>query len=599
MQEKRIQRLRIISGIMLAVACIFVVRLYYLQIIHGDAYAKEAEGQYVGTVSNEFDRGSIYFTAKDQKLVAGATINSGFEVAITPRMIEDAETTFTALSKIIPLDKEEFLRKVARTDDPYEDIAKRVSRADREAIEALDIPGVGTYRETWRYYPGDGLASQVLGFVGFGPDGKTLTGRYGLEAYHDDVLTRRADDLYVNFFAEVFTNIRETIFDRTEEAEADLVLTIEPTVQAYLESELGGIMKEWNSDQTGGIIMDPKTGAILAMASDPSFDLNNYGKEKDAGVFLNPAVQDVYEMGSTVKPLTVAAGLDAGVITANSTYTDNGFMTMNNKTFGNYDGRARGPGTTMQDVLNQSLNTGVAHIVGRMGNARFAEYMLEKFHLGEETGIDLPGERQGLVSNLSSNRDIEYATASFGQGIAVTPINITSALAILGNGGISVTPHVVREIRYTNGRVKKFTPNPPVQEISPKASEEISRMLVTVVDKALLGGKVKIPEYSIAAKTGTAQVARPRNEGGGYYEDRYIHTFFGYFPAYDPKFIVFLYTKNPKNAEYASHTLTHPFMRTAKFLLHYYSIPPDRAPSAPVTHTEVLPRRDSHGTTHI
>jgi stage V sporulation protein D (sporulation-specific penicillin-binding protein) len=582
MQEKRLFRIRIVSGIMLFLASLFVVRLYFLQIVHGDAYAKEAESQYVGTVANEFDRGSIYFTGKDNKLVAGATINSGFEVAITPSMIEQPSEVYLQLSSIIPLDKDEFMRKAARKEDPYEDVAKRVSKADREKIEALNIKGVGTYRETWRYYPGDGLASQVLGFVGFGADGKTLTGRYGLEAYHDDILTRRADDLYVNFFAEVFTNIRETIFDRTEESEADILLTIEPTVQAYLESELDSITEEWKSDQTGGIIMDPKTGAILAMASDPSFDLNNYGKEKDAGVFLNPAVQDVYEMGSTVKPLTVAAGLDSGAITANSTYTDNGFMTMNNKTFGNYDGRARGPGTTMQDVLNQSLNTGVAHIVGRMGNAKFASYMLDKFHLGEETGIDLPGERQGLVSNLSSNRDIEYATASFGQGIAVTPINITTALATLGNGGISVTPHVVREIRFTNGRIKKFTPNPPIQEISTKTSEEISRMLVNVVDKALLGGKVKIPEYSIAAKTGTAQVARPRNEGGGYYEDRYIHTFFGYFPAYDPKFIVFLYTKNPKNAEYASHTLTHPFMRTAKFLLHYYSIPPDRAPAVVV-----------------
>jgi cell division protein FtsI/penicillin-binding protein 2 len=227
-------------------------------------------------------------------------------------------------------------------------------------------------------------------------------------------------------------------------------------------------------------------------------------------------------------------------------------------------------------VLNQSLNTGVAFVVSKLGNQRFADYMLQKFHLGEETGIDLPGERQGLMSNLSSKRDIEYATASFGQGIAFTPINMVSALATLGNGGVVVTPHVVDEIRYTSGKVRKFTPNPPEQVLKPETSEEITRMLVTVVDKALLGGTVKVPEYSIAAKTGTAQIARPREAGGGYYEDRYMHTFFGYFPAYDPKFIVFLYTYNPKDATFASHTLTVPFMRTAKFLLHYYGVPPDR-----------------------
>jgi cell division protein FtsI/penicillin-binding protein 2 len=383
--------------------------------------------------------------------------------------------------------------------------------------------------------------------------------------------------LYVNFFAELFESTRSAVFDRTQEEAGDLVLTIEPSVQGYLEEELQNIMKEWHSDLTGGIIMDPKTGAILAMATNPSFDLNEYGKVKDVSIFANPSVQDVYEMGSIVKPLTVAAGLDAGVIRADSTYNDTGSLTMNNKTFWNYDHRALGPGTSMQDILNQSLNTGVAHIVGKMGNKEFADYMINKFHIGEETGIDIPGERQGNVTNLSGKRDLEYAQASFGQGIAITPINMISSLAMLGNGGVTVTPHIVDEIRYVSGRIKKFTPNPPEQVLKPETSEEISRMLVTVVDKALLGGSVKVPEYSIAAKTGTAQIYRPRELGGGYYDDRYLHTFFGYFPAYDPKFIVFLYTKYPKNAEYASHTLTHPFIRTAKFLLHYYGIPPDRA----------------------
>jgi cell division protein FtsI/penicillin-binding protein 2 len=350
-------------------------------------------------------------------------------------------------------------------------------------------------------------------------------------------------------------------------------------VQAYLESELESVMKEWHSDQTGGIIIDPKTGNILAMAVNPNFDLNHFNKVENPRLYGNPMVEGVYEMGSIMKPLTMAAGIDAGVVNSASTYNDSGTITLNKKTISNYDGRGRGPGTTMQEVLNQSLNTGVAYVVSKLGNERFSDYMLKKYKIGEETGIDLPGEVQGLVGNLNSKRDVEYATASFGQGIAISPINMVQALSVLANGGYVINPHVVSEIRYSGGEVRKITPNPPEQVIKKETSEEITRMLVYVVDHALLGGSVKVPEYSIAAKTGTAQIARPRELGGGYYEDRYMHTFFGYFPAYDPKFLVFFYTYYPKNAEFASHTLTYPFIRTAKFLLNYYNVPPDRDPN--------------------
>ena len=577
MQPASTTRLRITAGLIVAFGLLFIIRLYYLQVLHGPSFRIEAEKQYVSSIPNMFDRGSIFLKQKDGKLINGATINSGYVISITPKLLQNKEQAYQAIAKIIPLDHTEFIEQAKKETDPYEEIAKRVPEDKANQIMALHIAGVKIFRGTWRYYPGGPLASQTIGFVGYKDKGNDLVGRYGLESYYNDMLVRHEDNLYVNFFAELFTNLGDTVFDRQSSDQADLVLTIEPTVQGYLEKELQNIEDEWHSDETGGIIMDPKTGAIYAMAGNPSFDLNEFSKVKDGSVFANPSVQNVYEMGSIIKPLTMAAGLDAGVVTAKTTYNDLGHITMNNKTFGNFDGRGRGPGTSMQEVLNQSLNTGVAFVVGKLGNERFADYFLHKFHLGEETGIDLPGERQGLMQNLSSKRDIEYATASFGQGIAMTPINMVSSLSILGNGGFVVTPHIVDEVRYSKGKVKKFIPNPPEQVLKLGTSEEITRMLVTVVDKALLGGTVKIPEYSIAAKTGTAQIARPRALGGGYYDDRYIHTFFGYFPAYDPKFIVFLYTYYPKNATFASHTLTMPFIRTAKFLLHYYSIPPDRA----------------------
>ncbi len=567
------KRLRIIAVSVLLVGALFIARLYFLQIIHGEDFVKEADSQYVATLPNLYERGTIYFHEKDGRLGAAATVNSGYIVAINPKEILNKEKTYAAIAAIIPIDHNEFIAKASKKDDPYEEIAQRISRASADQLEAAKLPGVHLFRQTWRYYPGKTLAAQLIGFVGY--KGDILTGRYGLESYYNDVLNRKGENLYVNFFAELFMNLSETLFDRSKQEEGDLVLTVEPTVQAFLESELEKVMSDWNSDLAGGIIMDPKTGAIYALANNPTFDPNEYGKVKNPAVFGNPAIENVYEMGSTVKPLTMAAGIDAGVVSANTTYNDTGHTTLNNKTFGNHDGKGRGPGTTMQRVLNDSLNTGVAFVVSKLGNQRFAEYMLNHFSLGDETGIDLPGERQGLVANLSSTRDIEYATASFGQGIAMTPINIIAALASLGNGGYTVSPHVVDEIRYTSGKVKKISPNPPERVLKQETSEEITRMLVAVVDKALLGGTVKIPEYSIAAKTGTAQMSNP--DGGGYYDDRYLHTFFGYFPAYDPKFIVFLYTAYPKNgATFASHTLTHPFIRITKFLLHYYDIPPDR-----------------------
>lgn len=574
MQHEERKRLRVIAGVILFLGVLFIIRLYMLQVVHHDDFTKEAQSQYIATVPNLYNRGNIYFTQKDGKHVAAASVGSGYVIAIVPKLIDSPQKTYDKISPIVAIDHDEFMAKALKKKDPYEEIATRVSEDSALSLKALKIPGIQIFRQTWRFYPAESLAAQTIGFVGY--SGKQLTGRYGLESYYNDTLTRNSENLYVNFFAELFSNITDTIFDRTEDQSGDLVLTIEPNVQAYLETELQNVMDEWHSDQTGGIIMDPKTGEIYAMGVNPSFDLNLYNKVKNVGTFGNPIVENVYEMGSIVKPITMAAGLDAGVISESTTYNDTGHVTLNNKTFGNYDGRGRGPGTPMQKVLNDSLNTGVAFVVGKLGNQRFADYLQNKFHVGEETGIDLPGERQGLMSNLQSKRDIEFATASFGQGIAVTPINMISALAILGNGGITVSPHVVSEIDYTSGKVKKITQVPPEQAIKPETSERITRMLVTVVDKALLNGSVSIPEYSVAAKTGTAQIARAPKDGGGYYEDRYLHTFFGYFPAYDPKFIVFFYTYYPKDAKYASHTLTMPFIRTAKFLLHYYDIPPDR-----------------------
>jgi len=308
------------------------------------------------------------------------------------------------------------------------------------------------------------------------------------------------------------------------------------------------------------------------MALYPSFDPNSFQTVSNPSVFRNDMVENVREMGSIVKALTMASGLDSGAVTQQTTYDDTGCITVNTKKICNYDLKARGV-IPMQEVLNHSLNLGASFIATKMGNTLFTQY-LKNFGLGEKTGIDLPNEATGLISNLDSPRQVEHDTASFGQGIAITPMETVRALSVLANGGTLITPHVTKQINYSIGYSKPFNAPEGKRVISEQTSKDITSMLVTVVDNALLNGKAKNPHYMVAAKTGTAQMANPN--GGGYYADRYLHSFFGYFPAYNPQFLVFMYTIYPKHVDYASETLTQPFLDISKFLINYYEIPPDR-----------------------
>lgn len=555
-----------------AVACIFIGQLYFLQIVRGPEFRDRAEGQYKIS-SDPFDRNSIYFTEKDGTTVSAATLKSGFILTINPQKIADAESVYQKLNGVVSVDKKDFMEKSGKKTDPYEEIIHRIPEETAQKIKDMKIAGVSMYREHWRYYPGENSASHILGFVGYKEDGKTLAGRYGLERYYDDVLNKDNGKPGRNFFAEVFSSAQNVI-DPSLKTKGDIVLTIEPTVQSLLEKKLGETKTKWKSGVTGGIIMNPKTGEIYAMAATPSFNPNDVSQEKDVSVFNDPLVEGVYEMGSIVKPLAMAAALDTGDVTAQTTYNDyTGFVTVDGKKISNYDSKGRGQNIPMQKVLNDSLNTGMVFVMKRMGREKFSKYMLS-YDMGEETGIDLPGEVPGLMNNLRSPRDVEHATAAFGQGIAMTPIEITKALASLGNGGLLVNPHLLKKTVYGTGIEKVNTFEEGKRILKPETSEKITRMLVAVVDDALLGGTVKLPNYSIAAKTGTAQISR--GDGHGYYDDRYLHSFFGYFPAYDPKFIIFLYTYYPQGEKYASHTLTAPFMDLAKFLLTYYEVPPDR-----------------------
>lgn len=568
MKEGLLIRIRIISGIVFFVAFILLSRLYFIQIIHGSDFSSDANRQYTNTGQGLYNRGSIFLEDKDGRLVSAATLRSGFTVAINPKLLDDAESAYKKLSVLLDIDQDIFFLRAGKKNDPYEEIVKHINPEIAHTIDNLNIEGVNIYKDRWRFYPGETLAAQTIGFVGF--IGDEFSGRYGLEKYYNDILERNDDDMYVNFFAEIFANINSVIFKKGNRS-GDVIVSIEPSVQLALEEKLKEINDKWNSKLTAGIIINPQNGEIYALGAYPTFNINKFEKEENMSVFSNPIVENVYEMGSIIKPLTMVAGIDSGAITTETTYYDSGSIKLNGYTLSNFDKKGRGE-VAMQEVLNQSLNTGAAFVASKIGNRKFADYMFS-FGIADETGIDLPNESAGLVDNLTSPRDLEYATASFGQGIAITPVSMTRSLSILANGGRLITPHLAKKIKYTSGLSKNISFHEE-RVLKKESSEEITRMLVNVVDNALLGGTVKFDNYSIAAKTGTAQIANQTD--GGYYEDRFLHTFFGYFPAYDAKYLIFLYTVEPKDIRYASQTLTHPFMDIVKFLINYYEIPPDR-----------------------
>ncbi|MEQ1500161.1 MAG: penicillin-binding protein 2 [Parcubacteria group bacterium] len=561
-------RIRIISVCIFLFALILIGRLYVLQIVDNDVYLDKADRQYSSSSKGIFSRGSIFFRNKDNTLVSAATLKSGYTITINPQILKDPETVYQKLKQIFELDHEVFMAKALKKGDPYEEIAIKQSEDVGKKVESLKIAGLKPIKERWRFYPGGKTASNVVGLLGF--KGNEYAGRYGLERQFDKNLERK-DGAYVNFFAEVFSDIKK-VTATDDSMEADIVTTIEPTVQSQLEDVLAKMMEKWNSESAGGIVMDPKTGEIYAMAVNPSFDPNRPEIEKNVAVFSNNLVESRYEMGSIIKAITVASGIDAGVITSKSTYYDKGFVMISGKKISNFDSKERGV-VSMQDLLSQSLNVGAAYVESLLGNKRFSDYMY-KFGVGEKTGIELPNEGRNLTDNLKSNVDVNLATASFGQGIALTPVSTIRALAVVANGGLLVKPHIVKGINYKMGMSKDIPVEPGIRVISENASSEVTRMMVHSMDKVLVNGTLSLPNYSVAVKTGTAQIAK--EGGGGYIENGNLHSFIGYFPAYNPKFIILLYMIKPVGAKYGSETLPVPFTDMVKFLINYYEVPPDR-----------------------
>lgn len=563
-------RIRFVIVFLLLVAIGILLRLYFIQIVYGGEYSLKADRQFSSGGSELFDRGSIHFTRKDGSLISAATLGSGFLVAINPQTLKDPEAAYAAIASVSSstIARDAFLAAAAKKSQVYIEVAHRLSDESGQMLAAKAIPGVQVLRERWRHYPGTTLASQSIGIVSYG-NSDTLAGRTGLEALYDATLSRSGDSLYKNFFAELFSNVGNLLVNARDAREGDIVTTIEPEVQTRLASNIAKLNQRYESTESGGIIMDPATGAVIAIASYPTYDGNNL-KNVNPALLGNPFVEHVYEFGSTMKPITMTAALDAGVVTPNTTYTDTGCITVSTKQVCNWDRKARGV-IPVRQIIMQSLNVGASWLAMGLGQERFRAYFTALF--GGKTGIDLPNETGALLGNLGKPQQIGYATAAFGQGIAVTPLQMIRAMGAIANKGVMVQPHLASAVRLNSGVERKLDWEKSVQVFSATSTQETVEMMVALTDEVLYEGKAKIPTMSVAAKTGTAQLTNP---SGGYYTDRFFHSFVGFFPAYNPRFIILLYTNDPKGVQYASETLDATFLDLIHFLIDYYAVPPDR-----------------------
>ena len=328
------------------------------------------------------------------------------------------------------------------------------------------------------------------------------------------------------------------------------------------------MLKKWEASGGSVIVQDPNTGKILAMADRPSFDPNSY-KDFPTANFLNRNVQEVFEPGSSFKPITMAMGLDLGKVTPQTTFTDSGYIEIAGYKIKNFSEKVFGL-QTMSQVLEKSINTGAMYVENSVGDDNFLNYVIN-MGFGQKTGIDLPGEVNGDITNLYSGRKINYLTSSFGQGIAVTPIQLINAYSAIANGGKLMKPYVVDKIIVDGGQEVVTKPEVVGIPISEKTSNKLKSMLVSVVDNGF--DKARIKGYDIAGKTGTAQIPDGK---GGYSEDEFIHDFLGFAPAYNPKFVILIKIDRPKGIQFAADSLSPVFRNIAAFLINYYNIPPTR-----------------------
>ena len=515
----------LIAGVIAAYGAL-TLNLYQLQIENNELYASRAEAQSRFARFLVSRRGNIYLTDRG-KAVPVAINKAQPLIFAVPQEIEDVDKAVENLGPILNLEPEE-LRRVLTSQSTYKPLTRQPTAGQITKVKELGLPGVFVENQDKRFYPFDNLSAHVLGFVAPGDD-DLIIGRYGLEKYYDDLLNKK-----------------------------DLTLTLDRPIQAEAERLLKELVTKHQAKGGTIIVQEPKTGKILALANQPDFNLNHYGQTK-IEYFTNPTIQAVYEPGSTFKIITMAAGIDSGKLTPETTFYDTGQITFKDgKVIKNWDKKANGL-VTMTNVIERSINTGAAWAEKQLGHKNFYQY-LKKFGFDQPTNITLPGELAGNIKNLEKVRaEIDFAAASFGQGVAITPLQLVSAFSAIANRGMLMRPYLV------SGDVSEEIR----QVISPETAQKVTRMMTSAVRKATLA---QVPQYTVAGKTGTAQI--PDLKKGGY-TDEVINSFVGFAPASNPSFTALIKIDRPLGAPLSGQTVVPAFRQLAQFILNYYNIPPD------------------------
>ncbi len=527
-------RINLILGFVLLFGMALIGRLFFIQVMQGDFYKALAQGLYSLDEEIPGQRGEIFF--KNGEPLA---INMEWPlVYASPREIENKEETAQKLAQAISVDQDSLLAKLKK-DNLYEILKKRITDEEISAVRELNLKGIHLGKETGRYYPQETMASQLVGFLDANGEGQ-----YGLEEYYDDILKGNG-----------------------EQDGDNLILTVDYSIQFMAEKLLAEAEENLHVEAGQIIVMEPQTGDILALANFPNFNPNQYAQVSDLDVFQNSATQKIYEPGSVFKPLTMAGALEEGKITPQTTYVDKGTVKIGSYTIYNYDNRVWGE-QTMTNVLERSINTGAVFAEEQLGDNLFLKY-IEKFGIFEATGIDLR-EIYSENKEFRKGYDINFATAAFGQGIEMTPIQLVKAYSAVTNSGSMVKPQVVDKIVENKDEVTEIEPEVEKESVlSAKTASQLTAMMVSVVQNVYTRS-AQIPGYYVGGKTGTAQVP----EGGTYSSEKTKQSFIGFAPAFNPKFLILVKLDNPqtKTAEYSAVPVFHSL---AKYLVDYYQIPHD------------------------
>jgi cell division protein FtsI/penicillin-binding protein 2 len=552
------KRLPVIVFGLILVSSILFVRLISFQFQLDPAVLSFLEGLrnsgYERRLELAAARGMIY--DRNGEPLAVNTLE--YQIGASPSLISEPREMAVQLASILGMNERDVFELLLR-DDPWVLLSPRVSAEVGQRISTLDLgSGITVSPIPRRSYPQGTLASQVIGFVG-----GDLLGYYGIEGYYQDQLGGSTRD-------EVVSNIPFDVpqDDLAGDQGASVVLTIDRDVQYLAEAELLRAITESGATKGTILVMNPRTGDILAMANYPTFDPNAYFSIEDPNVLRNIAVGDNYEPGSVMKVITVAAALDQGVITPGYTYTDQGVLNIGGITVYNWDRAAHGVVNVTQ-LLVDSLNVGAATISTSMGPDRFYNEMSE-FGFGRLTGVDLQGEEAGTMFAPGDPNWSEslLATHSFGQGIAVTPLQMLTSINAIANGGLMMQPHVVYQI-IDGDRVYQAQPSALGRPISAETAEAVTQMMVDVVNNGLDEGAT-LPGYTVAGKTGTAEIPTPI----GYEANASIVTFVGFLPADDPQISVLVRLDRPRDY-WASVVAAPVFQRLAERLVVLLEIPPD------------------------